>query len=278
MSSSLLVLEEDLICIAEPRNFAATEAVLTIMRRILSLTFLTALQLPIFAQTSFDVASIRLSAERVPFERNGRTTITREGLQMRDVSIRVCLAFAYDVSTAQIGGPSSINDKHYDILAKVDHEVGESQMREMMKTLLTERFHVSLHHEQREMRGYVLSVLAQPKNPAKFHPSAAPGDMYRENSATGTLARNITMNQFAAFLSGPLDGPVSDETHLQGQYDLVLDFTSYVDVNETDRSRMPSPSAILNSALKGELGLEITPKKATFDTLIVDRSEDPTPN
>jgi len=249
------------------------------MRRLILLAALTAFQFPGFAQTSFDVASIRPASEQVANERDGRTTITREALQMHDVSVRVCLAFAYGVSTSQIAGPASINDKRYDILAKVDHDVTEAQMRQMMQTLLADRFHLVLHHEQREMRGYVLSIYAQPpKNLAKFHRSTAPGEVYHENSATGTVARNITMKEFADFLSSPLEGPVADESNLRGEYDLELDFRPYVDINESDRSKLPGPASVLNATLKGELGLQITSKKATFDTLVVDHSEDPTPN
>jgi uncharacterized protein (TIGR03435 family) len=249
------------------------------MHRSILLAALAALQFPGFAQTSFDVASIRPASEQVANERDGRTTMTRQALQMHDVSVRVCLAFAYGVSTSQIAGPASIADKHYDIFAKVDHDVTEAQMRQMMQTLLTDRFHLMLHHELREMRGYVLSVYAQPpKNPAKFHRSGTAGEVYRENSATGTVARNITMKQFADFLSGPLEGPVADESGLPGEYDLVLDFRSYVDINETDRSQLPGVASVLNAAMKGELGLQIKPKKATFDTLVVGHSEDPTPN
>jgi uncharacterized protein (TIGR03435 family) len=249
------------------------------MRRSMLLAVLAALQYPGFAQTSFDVASIRPATEQVAFERDGRTTTSRDALQMHDVSVRTCVAFAYSVSTSQIAGPASITDKRYDILAKVDHDVTETQMRQMMQTLLADRFHLKLHHEQREMRGYVISVFAQPpKHPAKFHRSVASGEVYRENSATGTVARNITMKQFADFLSGPLEGPVADESGLPGEYDLDLDFRPYVDINESDRSKLPSTESVLNAAMKGELGLQITPKKAIFDTLVVDHSEDPTPN
>lgn len=264
---------------SRPGNFFAARAVLRIMRCSGLLALLAAVQFPAFAQTSFDVASIRPAMERVANERDGRTTISRDALQMHDVSVRTCLAFAYGVSTSQIAGPASVTDKRYDILAKVDHDVTGDQMRQMMQTLLADRFHVILHHEQREMRGYVMSVFAQPpKDPAKFHRSVAPGVAYHENSLTGTVAHNITMKEFADFLSGPLEGPVADESGLAGEYDLDLDFRPYVDVNETDRSQLPGVASVLNAALKGELGLQITTKKATFDMLVVDHSEDPTPN
>ena len=244
------------------------------------LTFLiAAFAAPAIAQTSFDVASIRPASQQVANERYGRTTIGRQTLEMHDVPVVACMAFAYGVSPSQIVGPPSMSDKHYDIVAKVDHDVTEAEMRRMMQALLAERFQLKFHHEEKEMRGYVLSVYAQPpKDAAMFHRSVAQGEAYHENSATGTVARNMTMKQFADFLSGPLEGPVADESNLPGEYDLVLDFRPYVDVTETDRSLLPGVAAVLNAALKGKLGLQLTSKKAMFDVLVVDRGGEPTPN
>ena len=100
---------------------------------------------------------------------------------------------------------------------------------------------------------------------AKFHPSAAEGEFSRRNSSTGTVAHNITMKQFAEFSSGPLDGPVTDQTNLPGRYDLQLEFTRYVDLAPADPSALPSAAYVLNAALKGELGLQITPRRTNFD-------------
>jgi uncharacterized protein (TIGR03435 family) len=230
-------------------------------------------------QPAFEVASIHPTTERIEFERNGQITALHGTLQMRDVSLPVCIAFAYGISTSQVVAPSSLRDKRYDIIAKAKPETPETQLRQMMQSLLADRFHLTLHHGQKEMRGYVLTASSDPpKDPVKFHPSAAIGDVYRQNSATGTVAHNITMKQFADFLSGPLEGPVADETNLSGQYDLQIDLARYVDLTPTDPSARPSVAYVLNAALKGELGLQITSRKTNFDAVIVDHVEDPSPN
>ena len=82
------------------------------------------------------------------------------------------------------------------------------------------------------------------------------------------------MKEFADFLSGPLEGPVADDTKLTGEYDLQLDFTHYVDLH-ADNSELPGTAFVLNSALKGELGLQIIPRKASFNVLVVDHVEVP---
>jgi uncharacterized protein (TIGR03435 family) len=176
-------------------------------------------------------------------------------------------------------GPTWLRDKRYDIIAKAVRETHETQVRQMLQSLLAERFHLTLHHEQKEMRGYVLSVFSSPPtDPVKLHPSAADGEFHRRNSATGTVAHNITMKQFAEFLSGPLDGPVADQTNLPGQYDLQLEFARYVDLTPTDPSALPGVAYVLNAALRGELGLQITSRRTNFDAVMVDHVEYPSPN
>ena len=136
---------------------------------------------------------------------------------------------------------------------------------------------MTIHRAQKEMRGYALTVFSySPKEAGKFHHSAAEGELYRQNSGAATVARNITMKQFAEFLSGPLEGPVADETNLAGQFDLQLDFARYVDLTPTDPSERPGVEYVLNAALKGELGLQINPRKANFDIIVVDHVEYPT--
>ena len=231
------------------------------------------------APAAFEVASVRPATERVEFERDGQLAVLHGTLRVRAVSIASCVAFAYGVSTSQVVGPASLRDKRYDIVAKAAQNTPEILVRQMLQALLAERFHLTLHHGQREMRGYVLTVFSNPpKDPVKFHPSAAPGEFYRQNSSTGTVARNITMKQFAEFLSGPLEGPVADQTNLPGQYDLRLEFARYVDLTPTDPSALPGAAYVLNAALKGELGLEITSRRTTFNVIIVDHVEDPSPN
>ncbi|MCU1329684.1 MAG: hypothetical protein JWN34_5054 [Bryobacterales bacterium] len=208
----------------------------------LNLSLVMALALSAHAQTTFDVASIRLTTEHIDFERDGQTTVLHGVVRMHDVPVSGCIAFAYAIRDSQILGPASLRDKRYDILAKANPDASESQVRQMMQTLLAERFHLTSHREQKEMRGYVLTVATAPNDRGKFHASAADGEVYRRNSASGTVARNLTMKQFADFLSRPLEAPVADDTNLTGKYDLQLEFARYVELTATtSRNDQASP-------------------------------------
>lgn len=247
------------------------------MRRLWSLPILAALAVSGRGQATFDVASIRPSSGTVAFEQNGQTSFSHGTLHMRDVPLRACIAFAYEVATAQILGPAPLDDARYDITAKTDPQATEPQVRTMLQSLLSGRFHLAIHHGEKDMRGYILQRFPAPGGAAGLHPSAAAGEPYRQNSATGTVARHITMKQLADFLSGPLHAPVADETGLSGEYDLELDFTPYVNLTAKPEDQ-PSTAWVLNAALKAELGLQITARKGPFDVIVVDHVEAPSPN
>src|SRR5690348_7392630 len=114
------------------------------------LVFVVALSAFGQAQATFEVASVRPATERVEFEREGQITALHGTLRMRDVSITACVAFAYGISTSQVVGPASLRDRRYEIIAKAGQETPEAQLRQMLRSLLAERFHLTLHHEQKE--------------------------------------------------------------------------------------------------------------------------------
>jgi uncharacterized protein (TIGR03435 family) len=84
------------------------------------------------------------------------------------------------------------------------------------------------------------------------------------------------MRELADYLSDPLNAPLTDETGLQGRYDLSIDFTPYVDMERGDVR--PDPVAVLKAALKGELGLDLVKDIKPVDVTIVDHVEPPSSN
>jgi uncharacterized protein (TIGR03435 family) len=223
---------------------------------------------------AFAVATIRLSAAGVNFESDGETQMTPTTLHMRDVTIDSCIKWAYDVQEAQVAGPDLLRSERYDILAKADAPTTDEQMRLMLRQLLADRFQLTFHRESREMRALAL-IATHPGN--KLHESAPGTQTVRQNTASSTIAKALTMQEFADFLAGPLKTPVVDQTNLKGRYDFVLDFTSYLPVGER-----PNESSVLNilqAALQGELGLKLEKEaKTPIEVMVIDRVEKPSPN
>lgn len=226
------------------------------------------------AQQGFEAASIHPTNDHVPFERDGITQVSHGTLRMHDVTVSTCIHWAYGVATAQIIGPQELTAEHYDILASAGHDATDAEMRAMMKTLLAERFHLALHPAKREMNGYLLTLTSGGlKNSVSIHAAEGEGEATHQNSDHGFIARHFTMQDLATYLASPMQGPVMDQTGVPGAYDISVDFRDYVDTNSTLREERPSSLAVLNFALKGQLGLQLTAKKAAYDVLIIDHLE-----
>jgi uncharacterized protein (TIGR03435 family) len=225
-----------------------------------------------WSQDSFDVAVIR-PGRQVEFERNGKTEASYGTLRMQGVTVSTCIQWAYGTTRPLVTGPDSLKSVHYDITAKTDPDATKEQMQAMMRTLLRERFKLAFHTEKKEMRVYTLTVA---KGGIKMKPSEPGVEMHHENSATGMVAHSITMKELADYLSDPLDAPLTDGTGLTGRYDFVIDFTPYVNLEQSDVR--PDPAFVLRSALKGDLGLDMVQGKAVVDVMVVDHVEAPSEN
>lgn len=241
---------------------------------------LACLAIPVAAraqQPAFAVATIRPSSSAVPFEHDGKTDTSPGTLRMQDVTVHSCIKWAYGVQDSQIAGPAWLESDHFDIVAKANSPATEAQMKLMLQTLLADRFKLSFHHEQKEMKALVLTVAkGGPKLTLAAHPEASP---FRQNSANGTVAKSMPVRDFADFISGPLQMPVVDETGLTGKYDFAIDFTPYLpDPTKNMDGTKPDTTAILKAAMQDELGLKMEGGKAQVDVMVIDHVEKPSAN
>jgi uncharacterized protein (TIGR03435 family) len=125
-------------------------------------------------------------------------------------------------------------------------------MKLMMRALLAERFKLSFHRQEKELKAFALMVA---KGGPKLREAAADGKPSMQNSANGTIAKSTTMPEFGDMLSGPLQTPVVDKTGLTGRYDFTIDFTTYLP--EDMKTMRPDATSVIMSALQGELGLSL---------------------
>ena len=225
---------------------------------------------------AFAVATIHPSAAAVQFEHDGKTEFLTDTLRMQDVMVSTCIKLAYHVQDSQIVGPAWIGDDRFDITAKSDSPTGEAAMRLMLQTLLADRFHLTFHHEQREMKALIFTAApGGPRLAPAANPDATP---FRQNSANGTIAKSMPIGDFIDFLSGPLQMPAVDHTGLTGKYDFNLDFTPYLPDAKNMGPDRPDAVAILKAALHDELGLNMDGGKTQVEMLIVDHVEKPSAN
>jgi len=251
------------------------------MRRVLVLLFgllgcgLIGAQQTAGAPTGFAVATIKPSAADGPANMTGiqirGNRFATEGTTFLDV-----FKYAYDIHPSQlVGGPDWLRTEKFDILADPETEKrpSSSQMKVMVQQLLVDRFHITMHHEQKVISVY---ALVKTKEEPKLTASAAdasgiPSVGY---SPRGELqVGNATMTNFATFLQRfVLDRPALDKTGIPGHFDLVLRWTP--DGAQEEASAPPG----LFTAIQEQLGLKLEAMKTATDVLVIDHAEQPTDN
>jgi len=238
------------------------------------------------AVPSFDVATIKPAP---PDTKAGRY-ITMQGtnrFMAKYYTLKLLIAAAYNVSPKVIsGGPAWAEGDHFDIVALTPGETRPSQPEQMamLRTLLTDRFKLSFHREEREFSIYALEVA---KTGPKLKESAAAASDPAQLISTvysdhlHLPARNATMGDFASLLQRALlDRPVVDRTGLTGKYDFDLDwapdesqFGGEVPVAPADAQAPP-----FFKAIEEQLGLHLEATRGTVDALVIDRAEPPGAN
>ena len=227
-------------------------------------------------QPTFAVATIRPSSADVKFEHDGATEVQGNTLSMRDVTVDSCIKWAYGVQNSQIAGPGWMDSDRFDITAKSDGPATQTEMKHLLQGLLAERFGLVFHHEQREMKALVLSVVS---SGAKLKPAAAPdAPPSHQNSANGTIARSMSISEWANFIAGPLQMPVLDQTGLAGKYDFSIDFTPYLESGNNMSASRPDSTALIKIVMHDQLGLNIEGRKANVDVIVIDYVTKPSAN
>ena len=120
------------------------------------------------AQTvlAFDVASVKRAGSEGPPGDIPRNMDSSPGhFAMRNVPLRYAIEWAYGLKDYEIAGPDWIKaDERYDIVANApgladgSGPASDEQMRQMLQTLLVQRFQMKLHRETRELAAYDLAV------------------------------------------------------------------------------------------------------------------------
>jgi bla regulator protein BlaR1 len=153
----------------------------------------------------------------------------------------------------------------------------DEQARQMMQTLLEDRFKLVAHWEKKEEPIYALVIRpggfklkpSDPKNDAPIPPHSIgcpPDDPGCHYFAGGSGP----ISQLAGMLTRFVGRPVIDKTGLTGDYNLSLKWAG----DTTADSPLPS----LTAALSEKFGLELKSQTGPVDVLVIDHVEKPSPN
>ena len=235
------------------------------------LAFAAAVTADAQARPTFEVSTVRQNLSGTGGNRIG---VSGQTLTMSNVTLNICLKMAYDLQDSQISGPDSINSDRFDIVAKASGPIhSQDELKLMLQSLLTDRFHLKLHREERDLSIYALVI---GKGGPKFTKSV--GEGHTSLMGKGTLvARYAPMKALATFLSGPMQRPVVDMTGMEGEFDFKFDLMAYAPP-DLEPSKNPDVAAMVLSGLEPELGLKLESRKAPTSVLVIDHLEKPDEN
>ena len=267
----------------------------------------TAESLPATPPAEFDVADIKIAAPdsqiNMRIQPNGR-------LDLQGVTMKMLFQVAWDINDDDLlaNAPKWFDTTKYSLVAKASSitndpsnpnnvQIDIDDTRAMLRALLTERFKIVTHLEQRPVDAYALVVADKPKlqaadpaNRTKRFEGVLPGvkDPREANPALSRIVtvQNMTLAQFAEELAsiapGYLREPVVDATGIDGSWDFVLSFSPVGaanggrggDASGALAASAPTGALSLLDALPKELGLKLEQRKRQLPVLIIDHIEE----
>lgn len=227
----------------------------------------------VYAQTArtpaFEAVSIKFHPEPIHVS-SGNTSGTLATWTATD--LLSLIVDAYNLKYYQvIGGPPWIASAHYDIVARAggDAPITKESERQMIQTMLAERFHLKVHREMREIPVYALMVSKSGSKLKDPDMNSRQGSVMVNATGVHMNYSHNTMQQLADHLSDTAGRPVLDKTNLPGEYAFKLDFST--NGNEFEIPSMPT-------ALREQLGLRLESQKAPVEVLVIDSVEKPSEN
>ncbi len=240
------------------------------------------------APQEFEVASIRSnnsgSGSSSSHSRNGRYESTNESLLQ-------LVRLAFQAREYQIIGPDWMKSDRYDIRAKAPDGVPDTQIPQLLQSLLTDRFKMKFHREVRQMPIFALLVAKEGSKLVRANESdpAVPNRVSAPESRTApgasaasggggssagtapalrlsTMHSVGTLSSFAGSLSRSMDRPVMDMTGLAGDYDIRLAYKP-----ESAPAEDSGPSIF--TAITEQLGLRLEARKGPVDVIVIDSIE-----
>jgi uncharacterized protein (TIGR03435 family) len=194
------------------------------------------------------------------------------------------------VKVDQIEGPSWLETDCFEISAKIPEGVPSDHLPAMLQALLTERFKLAAHKEDRSRSGYALVVdkggpkFKEDDPNTNFMGAGHAGQMYIGRGGHGALKGVMTMASLASSLSREGYGPVQDLTGLTGKYDIDLSWMRDPDFAPTavdatasaatgPGADVPAPEPNLFSALREQLGLKLERRNVQVQFVVIDHIE-----
>ena len=221
---------------------------------------------------AFEVTSVQVSTRPNPGMRGGQLRDTR--YELRNASMVDLIRTAYNVQPELItGGPSWIEWNRFDVAALAPAGTPPERLREMLKTLLAERFALAVREDVTAITAMALK--AAPNHKLKEVPAMGGCQGQQAPEPNGVIAQHAICNgvtmallveQLPRVTQGyfPAGQQIVDETGLPGFWELRLKWTP-----RQLLAQAGSDGITIQAALK-EVGLTLEPKDIKVPAIVVE--------
>ncbi len=252
--------------------------------------------------TEFEVADVRptdpdFHGDDYQVEDGGR-------VHVRGTTLQSLVADSWGITGEMIvGAPKFMDSERWDIVAKAPEvmatggDVDTDFLRAMFRKLLTERFHLAVHYEERPMSAWVLTApkpklkKADPQSRSGCKEGPATLTKVEPRSTNPVLGRfltctNVSMAWFGQQLqflaSAYVHSEVPDATGLEGGWDFTLSFSKIAQLRggggaseKSDVSPASDPNGAISApdAMEKQLGLKLELRKRPVRVLVIDHVE-----
>lgn len=268
----------------------------------------------------FDVVSVRISPPEAPAKGFGLLNPfldlpPKSGLFSANLRVSDYVGFAY-----RINDPSQLRPVYeqmprwsqtelYDIEARSEGTPTRDELRQMVRTVLEERFKLKVHTEARQLPVYdlVFDKSGKPGPQLRPHPADAPcedrppntpggiktsepppycgTDLYRHEGKyhlrviDGTIEQAaLALSGVAGFMGGMENLPFRDRTGLAGHFDLDLEFVAQRPADAPPLPDNEPTGPTFPDALRAQLGLKLIRQTGSVSVFLVDHVERPSEN
>jgi uncharacterized protein (TIGR03435 family) len=234
----------------------------------------------------FDVVTVKPSDPNRPgklFTIRGRHVMTI------NTTLNDIITFAYGLHVKQIvGAPAWFSTDKFDIdgVPDVEGQPNSKQFKLLFQSVLTDRFKLTFHHDQKELSVYALTVgKSGPKMTETIHKPTDPVNFLFRGKPGTLMVTNATMKDFCdGMQSAVMDKPVVDHTGLTARYDFNLNWTPDESQFESmggfkpPATEDPNAPPALSTAMQEQLGLKFDATKAPAPVFVIDHVEKPSAN
>jgi uncharacterized protein (TIGR03435 family) len=227
----------------------------------------------------FEVSSVKPSGEQERII--GMFTFPGGRVTATNYTLKMLIHEAWNVEDYRIsGGPNWVSADRFSLEAKPAASSALSQwvppspktpptpeMRQMLQSLLADRFGLKVHRESKQEVVFTLKVAkGGPKLVPPNDATAQPFVSYLPHALRG---QNATMDLLVDRIATLVKRPVANQTGLRGNFDFLIDYPPDDAGSDTE--------VLLLRGLK-EAGLELQSERGAVEVIVIDHTEKPTPN